>query len=215
MEATRQLAARMNYYGREIGFYRDCAHDCGVKVPQCYSAESVQEDNRFAMIIEDLAPASPVDQVEGCSFEESAKVMRAFADLHAHWWNSPKLTSLAWPSPITHVQPASESLALLEASIIDAEKTGRFDAYPNMKRLLPLLRPYARWSRLHPFRTRWFTETFAQITSFFLSTPRTRSLLIGNLRNGPTHDGYRQVVDPKHHHRNPALPRAGVTYHLP
>ena len=93
MEATRQLAARMNYYGREIGFYRDCAHDCGVKVPQCYSAESVQEDNRFAMIIEDLAPASPVDQVEGCSFEESAKVMRAFADLHAHWWNSPKLKS--------------------------------------------------------------------------------------------------------------------------
>ena len=122
MEATRQLAARMNYYGREIGFYRDCADDCGVKVPRCYSAESVQEDNRFAMIIEDLAPASPVDQVEGCSFEESAKVMRAFADLHAHWWNSPKLKSIGWPSPITHVQPASESLALLEASIIDAEK---------------------------------------------------------------------------------------------
>ena len=122
MEATRQLAARMNYYGREIGFYRDCADDCGVKVPRCYSAESVQEDNRFAMIIEDLAPASPVDQVEGCSFEESAKVMRAFADLHAHWWNSPTLKSIGWPSPITHVQPASESLALLEASIIDAEK---------------------------------------------------------------------------------------------
>ena len=79
MEATRQLAARMNYYGREIGFYRDCAGDCGVKVPRCYSAESVEEDNRFAMIIEDLAPASPIDQVDGCSFDESAKVMRAFA----------------------------------------------------------------------------------------------------------------------------------------
>ena len=35
--------------------------------------ESVQEDNRFAMIIEDLAPASPVDQVEGCSFESLQK----------------------------------------------------------------------------------------------------------------------------------------------
>ena len=52
----------MNYYGREIGFYRDCAGDCGVKVPAMLQRGIVQEDNRFAMIIEDLAPASPVDQ---------------------------------------------------------------------------------------------------------------------------------------------------------
>ena len=139
MQATRDLATRMNYYGREIGFYQDCASDCGVRVPRCYSWQAETLDNRFSMLLEDLAPAVPVDQVQGCSFDESAKVMRAFADLHAHWWNSPKLKSLSWPSPITHVQPVSESLALLEASILDAEVTGRFDAYPNMKRLLPLL----------------------------------------------------------------------------
>ncbi len=139
MQATRDLATRMNYYGREIGFYQDCASDCGVRVPRCYSWQAETLDNRFSMLLEDLAPAVPVDQVQGCSFDESAKVMRAFADLHAHWWNSPKLKSLSWPSPITHVQPVSESLALLEASILDAEVTGRFDAYPNMKRLLPRL----------------------------------------------------------------------------
>lgn len=139
MQATRELATRMNYYGREIGFYQDCAADCGVRVPRCYSWQAETIDNRFSMLLEDLAPTLPVDQVKGCSFDESAKVMRAFADLHAHWWNSPKLKSLSWPSPITHVQPVSESLALLEASIQDAEVTGRFDAYPNMKRLLPRL----------------------------------------------------------------------------
>ena len=86
-------------------------------------------------------PVVPTDQVIGNTLEQSEQVMLAFADLHGRWWNSPDLKHMAWTAPITHVTPIKESLAQLEDSISNAERTGRFDAYPNMKRLQPRLPP--------------------------------------------------------------------------
>ncbi len=140
-EATRILAGRMNYYGRELGFYEDCAKTAGVKTPTIYCQHFDAQNQHFVMVMEDLAPAVPTDQVVGNTLEQSEQVMLAFADLHGKWWNSPDLKQMAWTAPITHVTPIKESLIQLEASIQDAERTGRFDAYPNMKRLQPRLPP--------------------------------------------------------------------------
>ena len=140
-EATRLLAGRMNYYGRELGFYRDCAEQAGVAVPEIYYQEAQAETNHFVMLMQDLAPAVPTDQVVGNTLAESEQVMLAFADLHAQWWNNPILEQLTWTAPLTHVQPIEESLRLLNESIASAAKTGRFDAYPNLKKLQPLLPP--------------------------------------------------------------------------
>ncbi len=140
-EATRILAGRMNYYGRELGFYEDCAKTAGVKTPTIYCQHFDAQNQHFVMVMEDLAPAVPTDQVVGNTLEQSEQVMLAFADLHGKWWNSPDLKQMAWTAPITHVTPIKESLIQLEASIQDAERTGRFDAYPKMKRLQPRLPP--------------------------------------------------------------------------
>ncbi len=140
-EATRILAGRMNYYGRELGFYEDCAKTAGVKTPTIYCQHFDAQNQHFVMVMEDLAPAVPTDQVVGNTLEQSEQVMLAFADLHGKWWNSPDLKQMAWTAPITHVTPIKESLIQLEASIQDAERTGRFDASPNMKRLQPRLPP--------------------------------------------------------------------------
>ncbi|MBT5009523.1 MAG: hypothetical protein HOM49_05890, partial [Gammaproteobacteria bacterium] len=86
-EATRLLAGRMNYYGRELGFYRDCAEQAGVAVPQIYYQQAQSQTNHFVMLMQDLAPAVPTDQVVGNTLAESEQVMLAFADLHAQWWN--------------------------------------------------------------------------------------------------------------------------------
>ncbi|MGB1423442.1 MAG: hypothetical protein ACPG7B_08830, partial [Pseudomonadales bacterium] len=129
-EATRILAGRMNYYGRELGFYEDCAKTAGVKTPTIYCQHFDAQNQHFVMVMEDLAPAVPTDQVVGNTLEQSEQVMLAFADLHGKWWNSPDLKQMAWTAPITHVTPIKESLIQLEASIQDAERTGRFDAYP-------------------------------------------------------------------------------------
>ena len=140
-EATRLLAARMNYYGRELGFYEDCAADAGVRVPKIFYQAFEPETQHFVVLMEDLHPAEPTDQVVGNSFEESKAVMLAFADLHATWWNHPRLEALSWTAPITHVQPIGDSLALLKESIAEAEVSGRFDRYPCIKKLQPLLPP--------------------------------------------------------------------------
>ncbi|MEJ6671689.1 MAG: DUF1679 domain-containing protein [Pseudomonadales bacterium] len=140
-EATRVLAGRMNYYGRELGFYRDCADRAGVSVPRIYYQQDQAETNHFVMLMQDLAPAVPTDQVVGNRLAESEQVMLAFADLHAQWWNNPELEQLTWTAPLTHVEPIAESLRLLNGSIASAALTGRFDAYPTIQKLQPMLPP--------------------------------------------------------------------------
>jgi thiamine kinase-like enzyme len=140
-EATRLLAARMNYYGRELGFYDDCANSAGVRVPKIYHQSFDPTSQHFVMLMEDLHPSEPTDQITGNSLEESKAVMLAFADLHGRWWNDPQLKQLSWTAPTTHVQPIAESLKLLNESIEEASVTGRFDRYPCIKHLQPLLPP--------------------------------------------------------------------------
>lgn len=148
---TRMMAKEQGYYAKELGFYRDIGNDVGVRVPNCYHSDLDPESNHFVLLLEDMAPAIPSDQVEGTTEEGSRMVIESFARLHAKWWNSDKLASLDWAQPITNSRPISESLELLHYSIQQSEETGRFDRYPEIKRLQPLLPPLCRMEPPPPF----------------------------------------------------------------
>ena len=62
---TRDMAADQNLYEREIGFYRDIGEAAGVPVANCYFSEYLAETNHFVLLLEDLAPGEPTDQVVG------------------------------------------------------------------------------------------------------------------------------------------------------
>ena len=66
-QRTREFAQAQNYYGREIGFYRDLADDVGIPVPQCYFGAHDPETQDFALLLEDLHPARTTDQQAGGS----------------------------------------------------------------------------------------------------------------------------------------------------
>lgn len=51
---------------------------------------------RFVLVLEDLAPARPGDQVQGCSLERAADVLEAVATMHAAYWDERGLDGLAW-----------------------------------------------------------------------------------------------------------------------
>ena len=150
-ESTREFARAQSYYAREIGFYRDIGSDAGIPVPRCYFGELDAESNRFVLLLEDLQPAEPRDQVQGASEEESREVIDAFADLHARWWNSERLAACEWSKPVTDERPLEEGLELMRAAIERIEREGRFDRYPEMKALVHYLPPLFRVKPPPPF----------------------------------------------------------------
>ena len=139
MSATREMARDQSLYRREIGFYRDIGQDVGIRVPVCYHSDFDEETQFFVMLLEDMAPGEPSDQVTGTSRETSRQVIEQFASLHARWWNSEKLDGFSWAKWIINEMPMEEGLARLQESIQEVEETGSFDAYPEMKRLIYLL----------------------------------------------------------------------------
>ncbi len=150
-EDTREMARDQSLYRREISFYRDIGQDVGIRVPVCYYSNFNEETQHFAMLLEDMAPGEASDQVVGTSKETSRQVIEQIAKLHAKWWNSEKLEGYDWARWILDETPMEESMARLQESIKEIEETGRFDAYPEMKRLLHYLPPLLRIKPAPPF----------------------------------------------------------------
>jgi len=148
---TREMASDQDLYQREIGFYRDIGHGAGIPVPTCYFSALLEDSNRFVLLLEDLLPGIASDQVKGTSRETSREVIEQFAKLHARWWNSDELENYDWARWVVGEVPMEQGLALFRESMKQAEVTGKFDAYPEMKRLLPLLPPLFKLDPPVPF----------------------------------------------------------------
>jgi len=166
---TRELAAKMNYYGREIGFYQDFHSQAGIPIPKSFAINYDAANSHFVLLLEDLAPATITDQVEGNSEAESEQVIIAFARFHSHWWNNPALLKTSWAESITNARPISDTLELFMDSMRQAEQTQRFAAYPEMQRLIPLLIPLFRMEPPQPFP---FTLVHGDLRSDNIFFPR-------------------------------------------
>ena len=148
---TREMAREQNLYRREIGFYRDIGQDVGIRVPACYHSEFDEASQHFVILLEDMAPGEASDQVAGTCKETSRQVIEQFAKLHARWWNSDKLEEYDWAKWIIREMSMDEGLERLRESIREVEETGKFDAYPEMKRLMYLLPPLFRMQPAPPY----------------------------------------------------------------
>ncbi|MEB3369178.1 phosphotransferase family protein [Saccharopolyspora mangrovi] len=69
-------------YRSEINFYRELAGTVAVAVPHCHAATDVAPDGRFALVLEDLAPAQPGDQLAGWDAERIHAAAVNLAGLH-------------------------------------------------------------------------------------------------------------------------------------
>ena len=167
---TRDMAADQNLYQREIGFYRDIGETAGVPIAVCYYHQYVPDTNHFVLLLEDLAPGEPSDQVIGTDRETSREVIEQFAKLHARWWNSEELENYDWAKWIMKEMSMDDGLALFNKSRKEIEETGKFDAYPEMKRLLHLLPPMFKFDPAPPFP---FTLTHGDLRSDNIIKPST------------------------------------------
>jgi aminoglycoside/choline kinase family phosphotransferase len=110
-EKSRQLAMAFRFYEREVSFYQEIGSRAGIRVPTLHYGAADPSNGDFVLLLEDLAPARVGDQLQGCTGDQARVAIKAIAECHASWWQSPRLESLAWlpttNDPIHHfAQPA-------------------------------------------------------------------------------------------------------------
>ena len=128
-DTSRDAAAATRTYLVEAAFYNDLADTLEVHRPPCYAALHDPVTNDYVVLLGDLAPAEPGDQIAGCTVAEAEQVMPELAALHGPRWGDPTLFDLEWIS-----RPSAESNEQL-TMLIGMLAPGFFERYE--KRLEP------------------------------------------------------------------------------
>ena len=95
-DPSRKRADVRGSYQREIRFYKEIGADAGVRVPRLYFGYSDSDSDAAVMLLEDLAPAEPGDSTKGCSYDEAVAAIRGLAQVHARWWEHPRIVTSDW-----------------------------------------------------------------------------------------------------------------------
>ena len=102
-------ASELNYL-REVRFYQEVAPHLAARVAACHHAEIDDDGAEFALLLEDLGPARPGDQLVGCTVDETEQVLREAARFHAPFWGGATLRGSAWLDISATYWPRFESL---------------------------------------------------------------------------------------------------------
>ncbi len=88
--AVRPMVA--DGYRKEVAFYQQIAGRTTIRAPRCHLAEISDDGTVFTLLLEDLDPAVPGVQAEGCTVEQGAAALSNVAGLHGPCWNDASLT---------------------------------------------------------------------------------------------------------------------------
>jgi hypothetical protein len=138
-------------YRCETTFYREVADRLDLSIPRCYFAAMNECGDGFTLVLEDLAPAEPGDQIAGCSIDQARAAAVNVAGLHAPTWNDPLLRELDWLIPDLAAYPE-----VAGAFLVDATKQflDRYVVTPDTAATLQIFADrFAEWAtgRAEPF----------------------------------------------------------------
>jgi hypothetical protein len=122
-EASRAAATATRTYEIEAAFYAELAGSVAVHRPACYCSRYDPGTGDYVVLLEDLAPAVPGDQIAGCTPEEAAATMPELAALHAPRWGDEALEDLAW------LDHPTEEAASFTGELVGALWPGFVDRY--------------------------------------------------------------------------------------
>ena len=89
-------------YLAEVEFYAGVAQRTSVPVPHCHYSAVNADGSEYVLLLDDLAPALPGDQVSGCDEQVAHRAVVALAGLHGPTWCDPSWLGLsvgAMPKP--------------------------------------------------------------------------------------------------------------------
>ncbi|MFI0355988.1 phosphotransferase [Actinomadura sp. 9N407] len=94
--ASRQAARTIRTYEVEASFYAGIAPRLDASVPACHFVAYDGERDDYVVLLEDLAPAEPGDQLAGVPAADAGAAVEEMAAVHAAGWNDPELAALGW-----------------------------------------------------------------------------------------------------------------------
>lgn len=112
---TREILA--NIYANEVRFYRDLAPTVDIRIPECFYAD-LGETGIFTLLLEDLAPSEPGEQIAGCTPEQALSAVVNLAGLHGARWNDPALWEIEGM-----LLPSEEIADLTQQTMLPATET--------------------------------------------------------------------------------------------
>lgn len=90
--AARAMVA--GTYRGEVRFYTEVAPTLDIRVPHCHHATEVDDEGRFALLLEDVVAGRVGDQLAGCTPGEAIAAAENLAGLHGPRWCDPTLTEV-------------------------------------------------------------------------------------------------------------------------
>jgi hypothetical protein len=105
--SSRATGVGLGIYGREVAFYRELAPRIGGPLAACHFASYDEAEGWFTLLLEDVSPASPGDQIAGCSGEQARLAMRALAHLQAPVLEDAQLGASEW---LNRASPVGQAL---------------------------------------------------------------------------------------------------------
>ncbi len=96
LPAAKEIGIRLGFYENEIRFYEEIAGSVSVNLPRKYYSGMDRERHDYALLMEDLSPAVPGDDIVSCTWDAAVAIVDELPKLHAPWWNSPRLASYTW-----------------------------------------------------------------------------------------------------------------------
>lgn len=98
------IGEMMGVWNREHRFYTEVASQIrGIKLAKCLHSST----DPYVLILEDLSPAKPGDQVAGPTPDQARTAIDTAATLHSAWFDKPELNALDWMPSISDPMTAS------------------------------------------------------------------------------------------------------------
>lgn len=95
-ETSRGTARNMHLYEIETQFYAHFGADCGARVPHVYASHYDKTTHDGLLLLEDMAPATQIAQMDGCGLQEVRLILDEAANLHKGSWNATALKAHEW-----------------------------------------------------------------------------------------------------------------------
>jgi Ser/Thr protein kinase RdoA (MazF antagonist) len=93
---SRETGRRQANYLREVRYYQFLAESLRIRAPRCRHACIDADGAEFELLLEDMTPCSPGNQLTGCTVAEVEAVLDEAVTLHAARWQDPALARLGW-----------------------------------------------------------------------------------------------------------------------
>ncbi len=103
-ENNREVAIKYNTYAREVRYYAELDPICAANGPRIHLS-TIDSDNNFVIVMEDLANYRMGDQIVGATLQETEICIDELASLHASFWD--KVDDITWLPDIADSQHAA------------------------------------------------------------------------------------------------------------